>query len=38
VDIEEVVEFFTNRGRPRKIEYQIYLANLAAQIARIEEE
>ena len=28
VDIEEILEFFTNRGRPRLIEYQVYIANL----------
>jgi len=28
LDIEEVLDFLTNRGRPIVVEYRIYLANL----------
>lgn len=28
LDIEEVLDFLTNRGRPKVIEYQVYLQNL----------
>lgn len=38
IDIEEVLEFFTNRGRPRIIQFKVYQANLERQIAIIEAE
>ena len=38
IDIEDIMDFFTNRGRPRVIEYKVYLANLERQLAIIEEE
>lgn len=28
IDIEDILDFFTNRGRPRIVEYKVYLANL----------
>lgn len=38
VDIEDILDFFTNRGRPRIVEYKVYLANLERQLAVLEEE
>ena len=38
IDIEDILDFFTNRGRPRIVEYKVYLANLERQLAIIEEE
>ena len=28
IDIEEVLDFFTNRGRPNIVEHLVYVANL----------
>lgn len=38
LDIEELLDFLTNRGRPKVVEHQIYLQNLHRQLAIIEEE
>ena len=38
IDIEDILDFFTNRGRPRIVEYKVYLANLERQLAVLEEE
>lgn len=35
-DLEEVVEFFTHRGRPRSVEYSLYLKQLELQMIRLE--
>jgi hypothetical protein len=35
IDIEEVMDFFSNRGRPQVIEYHVYLANLERQLAAL---
>ena len=37
IDIEDILDFFTNRGRPRLVEYKVYLANLERQLAILEE-
>ena len=38
IDIEDILDFFTNRGRPRLVEYKVYLANLERQLAILEEQ
>jgi hypothetical protein len=38
MDLEEVLDFLTNRGRPKLVEYRVYMENLERQIAIIEEE
>jgi hypothetical protein len=34
-DLEEIIEFFTNRGRPRSVEYAIYLKQLEIQMIKL---
>ena len=36
LDIEEILDFMTNRGRPKAVEYRVYIENLQRQIALIE--
>lgn len=38
LDIEEVLDFLTNRGRPRLVEYKVYIENLERQLKIIEQE
>lgn len=38
MDLEEAVEFFTHRGRPRSVEYSLYLKQLELQMIRLEAE
>lgn len=38
LDLEEVVEFFTHRGRPRSVEYSLYLRQLEVQMLKLEAE
>ena len=38
LDIEEILDFMTNRGRPKLVEYKVYMENLYRQLAIIEEE
>jgi hypothetical protein len=35
VDLEEVLDFFTNRGRPYKVEVQVKMENLRTQLEGI---
>jgi hypothetical protein len=34
-DLEEIIEFFTHRGRPRSVEYAIYLKQLDLQMIKL---
>ena len=38
MDIEEVLDFLTNRGRPKAVEYQVYIRNLERQLKLLDEE
>ena len=38
LDIEEILDFMTNRGRPKLVEFKVYMDNLYRQLAIIEEE
>ena len=38
MDIEEVLDFLTNRGRPKVVEYQVYIRNLERQLRLLDEE
>lgn len=38
LDIEEVLDFLTNRGRPKLVEYKVYIENLERQLKIIEQE
>lgn len=35
LDLEEVLDFLTNRGRPKLVEHRVYLQNLERQLAII---
>ena len=35
IDIEEIMDFFSNRGRPRVTEYHVYLLNLEKMLAKL---
>lgn len=38
LDLEEILDFLTNRGRPKLVEYRVYIENLERQLKIIEEE
>ena len=38
VDIEDILEFFTNQGRPKIVDYKVYWANPESQLTVLEKE
>ena len=38
LDLEEILDFLTNRGRPKLVQYRVYIQNLQRQLKIIEDE